>query len=77
MGDDALQGGGRRAPVARAQRPDRVSRADLEKAQDGRVGAQIRIVIGGRQSERRRKGEDQPEGDDPKQGSDLLDRLGY
>jgi hypothetical protein len=62
----------------REQRSDRVSRADLEKAQDGRVGAQIRIVIGGRPSDRRRKGEDEPKGDDPKQGSDnLLDRLGY
>jgi len=62
----------------REQRSDRVSRADLEKAQDGRVGAQIRIVIGGRASDRRRKGEDEGKDDDPKQGSDnLLDRLGY
>jgi hypothetical protein len=62
----------------REQRSDRVSRADLEKAQDGRVGAQIRIVIGGRQSDRRRKGEDDPKDEEPKQGSDnLLDRLGY
>src|SRR5919201_9781 len=63
----------------REQRSDRVSRADLEKAQDGRVGAQIRIVIGGTSSrDRRRKGD---EDEDPKtqrkDRSDLLDRLGY
>jgi hypothetical protein len=61
----------------REQRSDRVSRADLEKAQDGRVGAQIRIVIGGTSSnDRRRKEEDEEKGD-RKSGSDLLDRLGY
>src|SRR5215218_2915956 len=38
----------------REQRSDRVSRADLEKAQDGRVGAQIRIVIGGQPRDRKR-----------------------
>jgi hypothetical protein len=61
----------------REQRSDRVSRADLEKAQDGRVGAQIRIVIGG-QRDRRRKGEgdEQPAKDEPTT-ADLLDRLGY
>jgi hypothetical protein len=59
----------------RDQRSDRVSRADLEKAQDGRVGAQIRIVVGGTGRDRRRKVEDDK--DEPKQGSDLLDRLGY
>jgi hypothetical protein len=62
----------------REQRSDRVSRADLEKAQDGRVGAQIRIVIGGTSRDRRRKGDEKPEEDDkPGSGSDLLDRLGY
>jgi hypothetical protein len=62
----------------REQRSDRVSRADLEKAQDGRVGAQIRIVIGGTSRDRRRKGDEEPK-EEPKQesGSDLLDRLGY
>jgi hypothetical protein len=60
----------------REQRSDRVSRADLEKAQDGRVGAQIRIVIGGQPRDRKRKGEDAPK-EDPKKGSDVLDRLGY
>jgi hypothetical protein len=61
----------------REQRSDRVSRADLEKAQDGRVGAQIRIVIGGQPRDRKRKGDDAPK-DDPKPGgSDVLDRLGY
>ena len=60
----------------RDQRSDRVSRADLEKAQDGRVGAQIRIVIGGQPRDRKRKGEEAPK-EDPKKGSDVLDRLGY
>jgi len=57
-----------------------VSRADLEKAQDGRVGAQIRIVIGGQRDRRRDKDRDDepPKGDEPKTGgSDVLDRLGY
>ncbi len=60
----------------REQRSDRVSRADLEKAQDGRVGAQIRIVIGGQPRDRKRKGDAAPK-DEPKKGSDVLDRLGY
>jgi hypothetical protein len=60
----------------RDQRSDRVSRADLEKAQDGRVGAQIRIVVGGTGRDRRRR-VDSDAKDEPKQGSDLLDRLGY
>jgi hypothetical protein len=60
----------------REQRSDRVSRADLEKAQDGRVGAQIRIVIGGQPRDRKRKGEEPPK-EEPKKGSDVLDRLGY
>jgi hypothetical protein len=60
----------------REQRSDRVSRADLERAQDGRVGAQIRIVIGGTSGrDRRRKEEDEKGGGTS--GSDLLDRLGY
>jgi hypothetical protein len=60
----------------RAQRSDRVSRAELAAAQDGRVGAQIRIVGP--------DGEEQPkpapaEGSGPqkKKGSSVLDRLGY
>jgi len=65
-----------RRETEREQRSDRVSRADLEKAQDGRVGAQIRIVIGGQPRDRKRKGEDAPK-EDPKKGSDVLDRLGY
>jgi hypothetical protein len=65
-----------RRETEREQRSDRVSRADLEKAQDGRVGAQIRIVIGGQPRDRKRKGEDGPK-EDPKKGSDVLDRLGY
>jgi hypothetical protein len=61
----------------REQRSDRVSRADLEKAQDGRVGAQIRIVIGGTSSNDRRRKEEDDDKAGRKQGSDLLDRLGY
>ena len=61
----------------RDQRSDRVSRADLEKAQDGRVGAQIRIVIGGTSSNDRRRKEEDDDKAERKQGSDLLDRLGY
>jgi hypothetical protein len=61
----------------RDQRSDRVSRADLEKAQDGRVGAQIRIVIGGTSSNDRRRKEEDDDKTGRKQGSDLLDRLGY
>ncbi len=61
----------------REQRSDRVSRADLERAQDGRVGAQIRIVIGGEEVDRRRKPDEEPKEGQPKRGSDLLDRLGY
>ena len=56
--------------------PDALSVLDLEKAQDGRVGAQIRIVIGGQPRDRKRKGEEAPK-EDPKKGSDVLDRLGY
>jgi hypothetical protein len=60
----------------RDQRSDRVSRADLEKAQDGRVGAQIRIVVGGTGRDRRRRVDDESK-DESKTRSDLLDRLGY
>jgi hypothetical protein len=62
----------------REQRTDRVSRADLQKAQDGRVGAQIRIVIGGQQVDRPRdKRKDEGKDEPDKKGSDVLDRLGY
>jgi hypothetical protein len=62
----------------REQRTDRVSRADLQKAQDGRVGAQIRIIIGGQQVDRPRdKRKDEDKDEQPKKGSDVLDRLGY
>ena len=64
----------------RDQRSDRVSRAELEKAQDGRVGAQIRIVIEGqpREEDRRKKGGQRPP-DEPggEGGGGVLDRLGY
>jgi hypothetical protein len=61
----------------RENRADRVSRADLAKAQDGRVGAQIRFVIEEPKGKRKK---DKPEGtEEPEQrrGSNVLDRLGY
>jgi hypothetical protein len=60
----------------RAQRSDRVSRAELAAAQDGRVGAQIRIVgpEGEEQPRRKPPAEDAPPA---KKGSSVLDRLGY
>ena len=57
---------------------ERVSRADLKKAQDGRVGAQIRIVIGGvEQGGKPRREERDKEPEAPKKSSNVLDRLGY
>jgi hypothetical protein len=65
----------------RESRSDRVSRADLQKAQDGRVGAQIRFVVAGEDRDRKRGKDRDREApkDEPKpdEGSDLLDRLGY
>jgi hypothetical protein len=62
----------------RERRSDRVSRADLEKAQDGRVGAQIRIIVGGEERKRPRDRDEPPDDEDkPKKGPDVLDRLGY
>lgn len=59
----------------RANRSDRVSREDLAKAQDGRVGAQIRFVIEGEKDEKRdRKGKKKKQ---PATANDLLDKLGY
>ena len=58
----------------RENRADRVSRADLAKAQDGRVGAQIRFVTEKPKDERRKK--DKPEPQD-EQSTNVLDRLGY
>ena len=58
----------------RANRDDRISKEDREKARDGRVGAQIRFVIQGEEKEREKKGAQ------PKRkttANDLLDRLGY
>ena len=59
----------------RQQSSDRVSRAELEKAQDGRVGAQVRIVFESEKGGRRTKGDE--EETRPKGGNDVLDRLGY
>lgn len=61
----------------RESRSDRVSRAELAKAQDGRVGAQIRIVMPGEPRGPRRKDE-KPGRDEHSGGSGgVLDRLGY
>ncbi|HEX6391062.1 MAG TPA: hypothetical protein VFZ89_16500 [Solirubrobacteraceae bacterium] len=57
----------------RANRADRVSREDLAKAQDGRVGAQIRFVVEG-EDKRDRKGKKKKQ---PATANDLLDKLGY
>ncbi len=59
----------------RANRSDRVSREDLKKAQDGRVGAQIRFVIEGEDDKKDRKGKKKK--DKATTANDLLDRLGY
>lgn len=57
----------------RANRSDRVSREDLEKAQDGTVGATIRIVT---DESRERRGDTGAPAEEPKRES-LLDKLGY
>ena len=59
----------------RQQSSDRVSRAELEKAQDGRVGAQVRIVFTNEKGGRRKKGDDEPPSEQG--GGSVLDRLGY
>lgn len=62
----------------RERSSERVSRAELKKAQDGRVGAQIRIVIDGQeQGRKRRRGQDAGREEPEVKPSDLLDRLGY
>lgn len=61
----------------RRNRADRISKEDMEKARDGRVGAQIRFVIAGQDDEKRDR---KKKGDEPKKkttAADLLDRLGY
>lgn len=59
----------------RESRSDRVSRAELAKAQDGRVGATIRFVTRGEKDDRRRE---EPEPEAPAENRDsVLDRLGY
>lgn len=64
----------------RENRQDRISKEDLAKARDGRVGASIRFVIAGEDDrDREKKSKKKPE-DPPRKktsASDLLDRLGY
>jgi hypothetical protein len=71
---DARQRDERRArrQAERRSSGDRVSRDELAKAQDGRVGANVRIVIEGEKRGRKGKGEERPGTTD-----DLLSRLGY
>jgi hypothetical protein len=72
---DARQRDERRArrQAERRTSGDRVSREELAKAQDGRVGAQVRIVIEGEKKGRKGgKGEARPATTE-----DLLSRLGY
>jgi hypothetical protein len=61
----------------RENRADRVSRADLAKAQDGRVGAQIRIVIEEPKGKRKKDKPERTEEPEQRRGSSVLDRLGY
>jgi hypothetical protein len=61
----------------RENRADRVSRADLAKAQDGRVGAQIRIVIEEPKGKRKKDKPERTEEPEQHRGSSVLDRLGY
>jgi len=58
----------------RANRSDRVSREDMEKARDGSVGATIRIVTDEKR-ERRPKGA--PPAEQKPQRESVLDKLGY
>jgi hypothetical protein len=62
----------RRRTAERERRSERVSRDELARAQDGRVGAQIRIVLDEPREKRSKKKE-------RRQGTtdDLLSRLGY
>ncbi len=58
----------------RANRSDRVSREDMEKATDGRVGATIRFVTADEKRDRRDKDATSKK---PSGGGSVLDRLGY
>ena len=59
----------------RANSADRISREDMAKARDGRVGAQVRFVIAGEDKGRRNK--DGSPRKTKTTANDLLDRLGY
>jgi hypothetical protein len=76
---DARQRDERRAKrqAERRNSGDRVSRDDLAKAQDGRVGAQVRIVIEEPRGKRGKKGEKDKGEPRPATTDDLLSRLGY
>lgn len=60
----------------RSKSADRVSREDMAKAQDGRIGPQIRIVVAGEESKRERRPKKEKKGPDPKL-QEILDRMGY
>jgi hypothetical protein len=76
---DARQRDERRAKRQAERRTsgDRVSRDELAKAQDGRVGAQVRIVIEEPRGKRDKKGDRDKGEPRPATTDDLLSRLGY
>ena len=76
---DARQRDERRAKrqAERRNSGDRVSRDELAKAQDGRVGAQVRIVIEEPRGKRDKKGDKDKGEPRPATTDDLLSRLGY
>jgi hypothetical protein len=63
-----------RRQAERRSSGDRVSRDELAKAQDGRVGASVRIVLDEPRDRKGKKGKGEPR---PATTDDLLSRLGY
>ena len=63
-----------RRQAERRNSGDRVSRDELAKAQDGRVGASVRIVFDEPRDRKGKKGKGEPR---PATTDDLLSRLGY
>ena len=71
-----------RRQAERRNSGDRVSRDELAKAQDGRVGASVRIVLDEPRDRKGKKGKGKGEGEGkgeprPATTDDLLSRLGY
>jgi hypothetical protein len=67
-----------RRQAERSNSGDRVSRDELAKAQDGRVGASVRIVLDEPRDRKGKKGKGEGK-DEPRPATtdDLLSRLGY